>query len=252
MNIEQVRKYYLFFDLDETLMFDGVISQENIDALKKAQEKGHEIFLSTGRTKGFLPSEVNKINFDGYLLASSYIEYKNEVLFASYLEDETIQKCLSLIKKSRGGANFEGENAYFDITEEMIKDLSEEEFDELISSFDFRKAKISKVTFHYKLNPKEEASIEELEKVFFSYKTECVHKGNTKGNLIKKFGSIIKVTKDNFIVFGDSENDVSMFNAVKNNIAICPSSKKLRNMARLIIFKKENGVAIALETLGLI
>ena len=71
MNIEQGRKYYLFFDLDETLMFDGVISQENIDALKKAQEKGHEIFLSTGRTKGFLPSEVNKINFDGYLLASS-------------------------------------------------------------------------------------------------------------------------------------------------------------------------------------
>ena len=134
----------------------------------------------------------------------------------------------------------------------MIKDLSEEEFDRLISSFDFRKAKISKVTFHYKLNPKEEASIEELEKVFFSYKTECVPQGNTKGNLIKKFGSIIKVTKDNFIVFGDSENDVSMFNAVKNNIAICPSSKKLRNMARLIIFKKENGVAIALETLGLI
>ena len=252
MNIEQGRKYYLFFDLDETLMFDGVISQENIDALKKAQEKGHEIFLSTGRTKGFLPSEVNKINFDGYLLASSYIEYKNEVLFASYLEEGTIQKCLSLIKKSRGGANFEGENAYFDITEEMIKDLSEEEFDRLISSFDFRKAKISKVTFHYKLNPKEEASIEELEKVFFSYKTECVPQGNTKGNLIKKFGSIIKVTKDNFIVFGDSENDVSMFNAVKNNIAICPSSKKLRNMARLIIFKKENGVAIALETLGLI
>ena len=43
-----------------------------------------------------------------------------------------------------------------------------------------------------------------------------------------------------------------MFNVVKNNIAICPSSKKIRNMARLIIFKKENGVAIALETLGLI
>ena len=43
-----------------------------------------------------------------------------------------------------------------------------------------------------------------------------------------------------------------MFNVVQNNIAICPSSKKIRNMARLIIFKKENGVAIALETLGLI
>lgn len=252
MNIIRDHKYYLFFDLDETLMFDGIISEENIVALKKAQEKGHEIFLSTGRTKGFLPDEVNKINFDGYLLAASYIEYKNKILCSSYIEENVIKKCINIIKKSKKGANFEGENNYFDISEEMIKDLNDEEFDRLLSSFDFVNSKIAKVTFHYKLNKEEEKQINELEKVFFSYKTECVPLGNTKGNLIKKFGSIIKVTKDNFIVFGDSENDVSMFNAVKNNIAICPSSKKIRNMAKLIIFKKENGVAIALKTLGLI
>ena len=59
----------LFFDIDETLLSHKTftIPESTKIALKKAKEKGHLIFINTGRTKSLIGDDIKEIGFDGYV-----------------------------------------------------------------------------------------------------------------------------------------------------------------------------------------
>ena len=61
---------YFFFDVDGTLLpFGSPVPESALSAMRKAQEKGHKMFLSTGRSMKELPY-LSDFPFDGYVLSA--------------------------------------------------------------------------------------------------------------------------------------------------------------------------------------
>ena len=80
--------YSVFLDFDGTLKASGAdkMSPRVVNALRAAQEKGHKIFLNTGRAVSFLDVDAfNGFRFDGFLCGCSYINVKGRVLMADRL-----------------------------------------------------------------------------------------------------------------------------------------------------------------------
>ena len=70
-------KKILFFDIDGTLIaFDGIFPESAKQALKKAQQNGHEIFLCSGRNRCQIDPVLAEFGFDGYVTsAGADVEY---------------------------------------------------------------------------------------------------------------------------------------------------------------------------------
>ena len=75
-----MNKKLLLFDVDGTLVsYDGTIPQSCIDALKQAKDKGHYIFVVTGRTRN--RATVGDIEVSGMICGNgAYIECEGKVL----------------------------------------------------------------------------------------------------------------------------------------------------------------------------
>ena len=60
----------LFFDIDGTVLSEITkeIPASTVDALKRAHDAGHFLFINTGRTYCSVPVELKKLPFDGYFL----------------------------------------------------------------------------------------------------------------------------------------------------------------------------------------
>ena len=80
----------IFLDIDGTLTPAGsnVPPQSALEAIQKARENGHLIFLCTGRNPGMM-APVLAYGFDGAVAAAGgYVFAGNEVLFDCPMSDE--------------------------------------------------------------------------------------------------------------------------------------------------------------------
>ena len=107
----------LFFDIDGTVISDDTkkVPESAARALQEAQERGHLLFINTGRTICSVPSEVRRVRFDGYLCGcGTYLLYGDEILFARSVPRERGKKIIEEIEKCRLGGVAEGvEDVYF-------------------------------------------------------------------------------------------------------------------------------------------
>ena len=74
----------LFFDIDGTILSEITheIPESALEALRKAQEKGHQIFINTGRTVCSIPPLIKRIPFDGFLCGcGTHLIHKGNVVF---------------------------------------------------------------------------------------------------------------------------------------------------------------------------
>ena len=107
----------LFFDIDGTLLSEITkeIPHSAINALKKAKENGHLLFINTGRTRGSIPAEIKKFPFDGYLCGcGTCLIYHDEVLFARSVPEKRGRDILDKVVEYGLGCVAEGpEDVYF-------------------------------------------------------------------------------------------------------------------------------------------
>ena len=59
--------YCIFFDIDGTILDieTNTVPQSTIEALRLAKERGHYLFINTGRCKDFWPEKILALGFDG-------------------------------------------------------------------------------------------------------------------------------------------------------------------------------------------
>jgi hypothetical protein len=84
-----MKKHLLFFDIDGTLIDEktGIVPQSTLNALHEAGERGHLLFLCTGRTKAIWPKDILAIGFDGVVGGcGTHIYYKDREIFHSVLD----------------------------------------------------------------------------------------------------------------------------------------------------------------------
>lgn len=83
----------VFLDVDGTLVNDrGLVPDSARDAVQRARENGHLVFLCTGRSTSELWPEILDIGFDGVVAAAGgYVETGGQVLVHHHLSAEQVR-----------------------------------------------------------------------------------------------------------------------------------------------------------------
>ena len=102
----------IFLDIDGTLVDAFAKPTERVvEALRKARENGHLLFLCTGRSMPLIASDIWEIGFDGVIAsAGGHIEVGGNVVFDSLQKKpyrsafpySTPMICIAGLKRRRG------------------------------------------------------------------------------------------------------------------------------------------------------
>lgn len=260
----------IFFDVDGTIVTDvsagegKFIPQSCKDAIKKARENGHLCFINSGRPYANVEKYILDIGFDGVVSGcGTNIHVDDEDIFHVSAEKDAAFLALKLCKKYSVTAFFEGrdrtyyiENGYKvpwldGFSKELVKQGSVI-LKEADNSFTFDKF----CAFHDRANDITEF-LAEMKKYFtvivrdetFS---ELVPIGYTKGSAIKKLCEYYSIPIENSYAIGDSLNDLDMFYATPNSIAM-GNGKELYKYASFITKDiTDDGIEFALKHFNII
>lgn len=264
----KMERSVLFFDIDGTVLSEITkeIPEDAAEALKAAQAEGHLLFINTGRTVCSLPSEIRRLKFDGYLCGcGTYLLYKEELLFESGIPEERgreiikkgIECRLDCVAEGREDVYFPGRISRFESLEQsrryfrsrgmaMSQTLEQGGFDydklfvysdsqsDLKSFFDFIK--------------KDMDAIDRGENTY-----EVIQKGYSKATACEFIMNYLGIPKERAYVFGDSSNDLAMFQYADHAVAMGVHSPVLDPYAEYVTKAVEQGgIAHALRHYGLI
>ena len=93
---------YIFFDVDGTLLPFGEDATESTrQALRLAHEKGHRLFLSTGRSPAELDPRLSAFAFDGGVFAGGSIAIAgNERIYEKFFSREQVEEIFALAEEN--------------------------------------------------------------------------------------------------------------------------------------------------------
>ena len=226
----------LFFDIDGTVLSEVTkeVPQSAIEAMEKARAEGHLLFINTGRTICSIPTEVRKFQFDGYLCGcGTYLTEHDEVLLKSSIEKQRGIELLRKAKECNLGVIAEGQEDCY--------------FPGHISRFD----RLESTRRYFASRG---IGIEQsLESERFEYDKLFVYVDDKSD-----FDSFRKYLGDDMdasraYVFGDSSNDLAMFEYAEHAIAMGRHDSVLDSYAEFVTKTVENdGIAYAMKHYGLI
>lgn len=258
----------LFFDIDGTLLSEktGQIPESAVRALGEAQRRGHMLFINTGRTVCSVPSEIRRYPFDGLLCGcGTGIYCHDEALFTSSLTEKRGRELIRLAEQCGIGAIAEGpEDVYFpgrisrfDLLEttrryfrrrglgvECTLESGAFIYDKMFIYVD-EQSDLQRFLDYI------DEDMEAMDRGGGTY--EVVQKAYSKATacrfILERFG----YTMDQAYVFGDSSNDLSMFEFANHAVAMGHHDPVLDPYTEYVTAEVEqDGIACALTHYGLI
>ena len=90
----------IFLDIDGTILIPGmVVRREVMEGLRRARNRGHQIFICTGRAVSVLPAELDDLTWDGVIASvGSDIWIHGQNVYRGSLEVEQIRKASRLLE----------------------------------------------------------------------------------------------------------------------------------------------------------
>lgn len=237
-------------DLDGTLLQNGLteVSDRAIDLIKKLHEYGVIFAPASGRQLSGLRRLFSPVadNLVYICLNGAYVKYRNEVIYKEAMNRE---KCIELLKsikerKECGFLLYTEEVSYTmadnDIYIESVKDDIKNDYI-CINDFDEIKGDILKISIYHKgeteilkdyLSEKFDGEF----KVTVSGKhfIDIVSKDVNKGKSLQKVKERFNIETDFAMCFGDSFNDLEMFDVVYFSYAMTHSDSEIRKKARYL------------------
>jgi len=264
----------LLFDVDGTLIsYDGVVPQSCVDALKKARELGHYVFVVTGRTRN--RAMVGGIEVSGMICGNgAYIECEGKVLQDQKLSLEDLSKMTDYLDERNISYFLEGNDGmygskYFEtvaipvyekygIKNPVIKEL----YPMMIFPESMHIENITKVnyilnTYHDYLDFKEHFSNFKCltwggkgEEALFG---DCALPGIDKAEAIHKLIDYLGFKKEDIYAFGDAEVDNLLFECAGTSICVGGGREAAKKAATYVTDEvKDDGIYNALVHFGLI
>jgi len=254
-------------DLDGTLLNpDSEISEEDSYELLRIQEKGIPIVLATGRPYFYVSNFEQKLHITTPLICNngSIIMHEGMVL-RSWAMDPILceQLILNLIEHkipfsvhTYDGVYRSGSppaNLIIDIIKDPSKKVFYRHIDDLQMGPDMQVFKIS--IFGVLADKVREmidylSGLKKIQVAASGYGVLDITSANaSKGKALKYVAEYIRVDLNNTVVFGDNENDISMFQVAKYSVAMGNSPAELKSASSFVtLTNKESGVSYALNT----
>lgn len=246
------KKYFIALDMDGTLLTsDRKISPETASYLKKLQDEGHAIVITSGRPLRAILPYYNQIGLEGPIICynGTYIYDSTDPKIA---ERHTLPS--TVIKDF---INQIGEKNFSNILCEGDKDIYMLREDK--SLFDFFWKKGMEVHFgsiqeNIDINPyifiidmKNHDFDDELVRIGFSYPglgvrfwsgdsttAELYFLDINKAEAIRKVATKLSIPMENVIAFGDAENDFEMIEQVGIGVAMLNGQDSVKEKAKMI------------------
>ncbi|WP_294406348.1 HAD family hydrolase [uncultured Clostridium sp.] len=260
-------KSIIFFDIDGTLLSETthLIPDSTKVALKEARKNGHLLFINTGRASSNIDSYIKEFDFDGYVCGcGTYIEFRNKELFSRTLDNDFTKELVKNIRDCRLDGIIESKTAtYYDdfIYGPEVKKIKERHLlkeGQVIKSFDEEDMDCDKFVVWYN----DESDFNKFHDIYkndfdFIHRDvnfyEIVPKGYSKASGIEFLIKVLDIPYENTYAVGDSTNDLSMLQYVKNSIAMGNSNPILFDIVSYITDDiEEDGIYNALKHYSLI
>jgi HAD-superfamily hydrolase, subfamily IIB len=242
-------KQIAFFDIDGTLYgFDGTkhrIPDSTVLAIKKFREKGNLAFICTGRPLRFIYQTFGDEMFDGYISANgTYIVYNGECIFDRPIDSDTINKLLNSFNELKIRGIFIGPYEGYPYklnSEEILQYSSQFKGDEFLVK-EWKSDHIHANAFDIFYN--DELQLNKCRSYFSGslvFNTHGAHmsadvsfKDFDKSSGIKYVSNFLNIPLENTIAFGDGYNDITMFETVKQGIAMGNAVNELKKVASYV------------------
>ena len=271
----------IFLDIDGTLTEPGknIPPASALTAIKKAQDKGHLIFLCTGRNLEMIRPLLS-YDFDGVVGSSGgYISYKDQIVYDRPMEKEESDRISEVLLRNHIFRTVECKEGSF--TDEGFKEYLLANADkpgnsELLRWREAIESSLSiKPMAEYKEEPiykmcfmcTDEKDLEEPVALLSEDFLVCVQDDRQngiingeiltrrydKGQAVKKVCDYLNIPVSDSIGFGDSMNDREMMEVVGLSVCMANCSETLKKMSDMICpAVTEDGLYKAFEKLGLI
>ena len=148
----------LFFDVDGTLLDTarGIpdIPQGALYQLKRIQEQGHKIFISSGRPKAMINQYLLNVGFDGYILANGgYVEIDGQSIYEDRMDYKLCVKTVQMLEDLRCDYMLETADAiYIDPSYHELYDFFSQAGMKEMFQLDFDKDEVLKRTIKIEAN----------------------------------------------------------------------------------------------------
>lgn len=256
---------HIFCDLDGTLLLDFErIEDRDINALLKAEEKGYQVSIATGRLDYEIQALIKKYGLKGRYRVSQnggIIFEDDDLIYASYLTQDELKQTMAALESLPVITFIQTAQHYYvqkktEIVEKFEKLQPFTRYDEMPDLYD-RLDELSIVTVSLWTEKDENRWIREhllkripdtLEPYITSeYTIDITHRINSKGRAIKILSERNQISPDDIYVIGDSYNDVSMFEFTKNSFAMAIADDEVKRHANTVVSTVEEAVEIILN-----
>lgn len=258
----------LFFDIDGTLLSEKTkrIPESAKEALREARRLGHLVFINSGRSYILVEPILREVETDGCLCGcGTCIVAEGEVVYSYHIPKERGNEIKrSLLAHEMDGAlegmegiYFRRESSWMPFMERLRRSIASQgamsgyfwEDD----CYDYDKFCVAADK-----NSDREGFFETIRDDFTIIDRggnfyECVPKGHSKATAIQWVLDHYQIPLEDAYVFGDSMNDLSMFEIAKNAVLMGKHDKGLEPYATFITKTVEkDGIAWAMKELGII
>lgn len=273
-------------DMDGTLLNSNhQISKENLEAIRKAEEKGIHFAIATGRAYSDVKPLLDENNLKCECILSNGAEYRDKdgnILEEVAIEKDSARKIINMIQKDGLSVEIYADDGFYTIdTEEdsLIETARRIQTFNPGTSFEeaLEQAKIHPhfVNLHYiddveeflnsdvkiakfvafyedeETTLKVKSTLEDIEGIAisstFTRNIEINNEHAQKGLILSKVIEKLGLKKEEVIVLGDSYNDISLFTEFPISFAMENAVPEIKKLAKYITDTNDNaGVAKAI------
>ena len=275
----------IFLDVDGTIVdYDNHIPDSARQAIRKARENGHLVYVCTGRSKAEMPDEIWNIGFDGMIGGNgSYVEHKGQVLLHQLIPYETAKRAVDWLEARGLEFYLESNNGLFasrnfrevarptlrtyalgkGASEDQVLHMeAEDALHGLVYGGELYRDDLNKISFilhSYQDHLDSKEAFPELkagtwggrgeEALFGDLGVKDIHKAYAVDVILQHLGA----NREDTIAFGDAKVDIPMLEACQIGVAMGNGGPEILAMADLITDDvREDGLYKAFEKLGLL
>ena len=262
-------KKAVFFDIDGTIWDEKQrIPDSAREAFRLLKEQGHYLFISSVRTRIFIPDEsLMPLGFDGVLAGcGTYVEFQGEERFYYQIPLEEIQRTNDFLRQIGAAYVLEGRHLIYLDAERFPEDsVFPRGLEQMLGEKMVRvtgnesSLEVSKFCVNYL---KEQNIQRELEQEIGKNYTiihrggdfmEVVPKGYNKATGIQAVCEILGVAHEDTYSFGDSTNDLDMLEYTAHSIAMGDGMQQAKDAAEYVTAALwEDGIYQGCKHYGLI
>ncbi len=248
----------VYFDIDGTLRDEVTgVPESTVFALKACRNEGIKVIICTGRNRASIQDDVLALPYDGIIYGGGcYIEYGSEKIFSRQFSASLMEMTASLaaelnlsiaaetehiILMNGGAAEFykvDAEIKYKGFTEKQKKQIilkNKIKPENNFYRFEDEKNNIHKICllgdeaeiFKVKSILRSKAEVVQQTQWRDKFYLELLPKGCNKGSALRLMNSRLRISRENTLCFGDSENDISMMKEAGTAVGMGNCSRKL-------------------------